>query len=616
MGLTCVGAAGEEVSHPSARNHDLPQLIALLITLFIAQCTCGAQSLSFYETRSIRLTPERIAQVEAEPYWQRRLARQVSLTLIERVEASQPSRDPLYAAVSTWLAGAREVPAESVLVLDKPSGAGARASIRAGGQGLELDLQPFDADEIKTVDAGDSVGSTWRPSTGFRHAGFPGGVEAYCDGHAAVCAAAFASARAGRAVVISVAAAAGRATLLVEQKTEDPATMTVRFLAPTGLTPLATPPDYADKDGSDLALESDDGRPSAVVKGVSPLTKRERVAVKLAIAGYLDTGINTAHADVVLPAGPHGEDMLYTLRFADAGSVSVEALGPARTLLPDGAHRSDVRSIPGYPAGARAPELREWLRRRYPSLNVSGTTPEQIGASADRTIDRHCGTAQWFAANYGMAVLDARQGEKRLAEVHRRGSSQRTGLQDYSATELRVLEAVLQRLGQRGLEMLRGTALVRQRSAEEASPFGDPTQRVIIAGHTFTQRSGQGEQKSVASVPATVVIYDAAHSPNRFVGGRAPDGVVRAYPPVAQVMAHELAHVIERRAPVQRQFDALIAATGAAPFTRYAAANPETEFLPEAFALYLLDPAWVKDNYPQLFSRTQAYLRNPRPSGF
>jgi hypothetical protein len=78
------------------------------------------------------------------------------------------------------------------------------------------------------------------------------------------------------------------------------------------------------------------------------------------------------------------------------------------------------------------------------------------------------------------------------------------------------------------------------------------------------------------------------------------------------VVAHELGHVMSQRAPVQREFDALVTATGAQPFTRYAASNPESEFFAEACALYLLDPAWVNDNHPELYARVRAYLKRPR----
>jgi hypothetical protein len=302
------------------------------------------------------------------------------------------------------------------------------------------------------------------------------------------------------------------------------------------------------------------------------------------------------------------------LRFQpDSDEVTVEALGSAAELLPVDGPRSEVRRIRGYPAGANSAQLQAWLRKRYPGLTVTGRTPDEIARDADRTVDRLSTTPAWFSANYDISILDAKAAYRRLEEAHGRSSHQRGGLRAFTGIELRALEAVLQRLGEPALAQLRGTALVRQRAADESSPFGDLTSRVRISGHTFwrTAPAAPGAQRT--PVTATVAIYDAAHSPNRFIGGRTPDGLLRVYPPVAEVIAHELAHVITARAPVQKQFDALIAATGAQPFTRYAASNPASEFLPEAFALFLLDPAWVDDNQPQLYARVQAYLRQPRP---
>jgi hypothetical protein len=76
-------------------------------------------------------------------------------------------------------------------------------------------------------------------------------------------------------------------------------------------------------------------------------------------------------------------------------------------------------------------------------------------------------------------------------------------------------------------------------------------------------------------------------------------------------MAHEFGHVIASRASLGQQFDKWVAESDTDPFTRYAASNPQTEFFPEAFALYLLDPWWIQVNYPDLFRRARAYASRP-----
>jgi hypothetical protein len=455
------------------------------------------------------------------------------------------------------------------------------------------------------------------------HVGFPDGIEPYCDARPSVCGTVFGwvdqvAARRLRAL-LTVSHNGAQTTFYVERPGTDTADEgpLVQYLGEVGVTRQSPPPGFALKDGADLELEqmtSNDGAKLGQVRGVATLALRERVAVKSAILNYYQTGTRSAEVDVVLPAGPAGEGMLYTLRFLpNSNDVTVEALGAAANLLPAAGPRSDIRRIPGFPARGDGASLRVWLRKRYPGLSAKGSTRGEIVVSADRVIDDNSGTPRWFAVNYEIAVLGPKAANRRLAEAHGRATHLRGGLDRFNASELRTLEAVLQRLGEPALALLRGTALVRQGAAEATSPFGDLTSRVQIAGHTFTRTRAAIESNQRPEVIATVVIYDAAHSRARFIGGKAPDGMLRVYPPVAAVFAHELGHVISRRAPAQRRFKELVTSLGVAPFTRYAASNPESEFFPEALALYLLDPAWVRDNHPELYARVQAYARRPRP---
>jgi hypothetical protein len=415
--------------------------------------------------------------------------------------------------------------------------------------------------------------------------------------------------------VVTVAADGGYTSFHLDREVADSSTQAplVQYLAPVDVTRIAAPVGYHHKDFASFLLEQESASGLGSVRGADALTRPERVAVSTAITSYFQSGTRSAEIDVVLPAAPEGQQRLYTLRFSpDSNNVAVEALGSADRLLPADGPRSEVSGIPGFPLRAGRRDVLDWLRKRYPALSVQGATVAQIVANADRVIEQRSRSADWFQANYGIAVLDPDAADERLAKVHDRPPHKRDDLQTFSREELRSLEAVLQRMGDRGLALLRDTEFVRQRSAEEASPFGDPSSRVQIAGHTFTRALAPGAGQATQRIRATVVIYDAAHAANRFIGGYAPDGVLRVYPPVAQVIAHELAHVISRRAPIQQQFERLIESTGASPFTRYAASNPQTEFFPEAFALYLLDPAWVQTNHPELYDRVQAYARHPR----
>ena len=108
------------------------------------------------------------------------------------------------------------------------------------------------------------------------------------------------------------------------------------------------------------------------------------------------------------------------------------------------------------------------------------------------------------------------------------------------------------------------------------------------------------------------MIYDAALPPaTRFVGGRAPDGRLYAYAPLAQVLAHEFGHVVAQRSSLEGRFNEWVAELSVQPFTRYAASASQQEFFPEAFALFLLDPWWLQANYPALHAKAHAYASRP-----
>jgi hypothetical protein len=61
---------------------------------------------------------------------------------------------------------------------------------------------------------------------------------------------------------------------------------------------------------------------------------------------------------------------------------------------------------------------------------------------------------------------------------------------------------------------------------------------------------------------------------------------------------------------VKEPFDGLVKTKKIKPVTWYAASNPRDEFFPEAFALYVADPEWLKDNRPDLFRWFETLSRN------
>lgn len=606
----------------------LDRCACLLATALLMAFPAFAQPLATYETRSIVLLPEQVAELAGRSYWTARLAKQSHLTLIGG-KAALAVPEALLAAISTWLPAAPPEPPDWVFALTDSSAAvtgfGARATLASGDEHPDLKVQPLELDQVVELQAAEPASGDWRPGRAFLFAGFPDGIEPYCNVRAPVCAATFGWAERRtekRFRDLVTVSRNGSPTTFHVQRPGAGATDAgdlVRYLGEVGVTHLTPPPGFSLKDGADLDLEleqsgASDATALGPIRGLEKLALRERVAVKSAVVAYHQTGTRSAEADVVLPAGPAGQALLYTFRFLPTSNeVTVEAFGAAANVLPAEGPRSDVRRIPGFPAGANPAALRDWLKRRYPAVAPKGASVDEIVANANRLVDQASATADWFATNYAIAILGPKAADRRLADVHARTTQQRGGLKTFSAFELRALEAVLQTLGDRALALVRGTALVRQRAADGASVFGDQSRTVQIAGLTFTRTRREAEGSKPADVASTIAIYDVARSSSRFIGGRTPDGSLRVYPPVAAVIAHEFGHVIGQRAPAQKRFNDLVTSMGVAPFTRYAASSPENEFFPEAFALFLLDPAWVRDNHPDLYARVLAYAQRPRP---
>src|SRR5215470_5268201 len=73
--------------------------------------------------------------------------------------------------------------------------------------------------------------------------------------------------------------------------------------------------------------------------------------------------------------------------------------------------------------------------------------------------------------------------------------------------------------------------------------------------------------------------------------------------------AHELGHVVAHQPGVQKAFDTLVRDKGIRPITWYAGTNPPDELFPEAFSLFYLDPQWLHENWPDLFTFFEALDR-------
>jgi len=577
----------------------------------------------WYETRGITPDPQAELDWSKASYWIARLQNQVELTVFNGGPQVGPDRDALLSAVSRWVSSTK--PGErtgGVLVLDGQGESrqkmAARVDLQPAAEKPRLELEPLSIDERIDLNARDQSTPEWRPQYAFMHSGFPSGIEAYCEPNAAVCSTLFAALGpiltkpASRLITIASGSDRFAFHALTRDTQDESKRLTVRYLGAGVVTTVAPPEGFEEKDGIDVRLESfrARGEPDAPwqVTGTRNLPREERTAVKYAALSYLESGTRNAHADIAWPVGTLGKPMLYALRFLpDNKTVTAQTLGPMQLPL-----RCDLRRTPGFPRNAALGPTADWLRHRYPAIHPSGRTSEELIANAQELIDAKAGDPAWFRDNYRLAVLGPRRADIRLAEVHELPAEQRGGLKRFTTEELHTLECVLEAMGDRLLARMRDTVLIRQAASEVGSPFGELAKQVVLAGHTFTRTQEVSEPSPHRQVHSTIVIYDAAAPPaTRFIGGRDNDGSVYAYAPMAQVMAHEFGHVIASRASLGDQFYKWVAESDTEPFTRYAASNPQTEFFPEAFALYLLDPGWIQVNYPDLFVRARAYASRP-----
>ena len=582
----------------------------------------AADKVRWYETRGVVVDADTLSNWSKRSYWSAKLQQQVELKLFRGGPEDEAGQNALLSAVSAWIpAAAPKDHSERVLVVERRAASApqiaARADLVATEGRPQLELEPLLIDETVTLRAENTAASAWRPRFAFLQSRFPGGIEVFCGSKTDVCAVLFQQLEplltkpGSRLLVVSDGSAQYTFHALI-QDTDDPAKrLAVRYLADAGLTVVAPPAGHEAKDAIDLELERLQGTGGkdklGKLRGFDELPRDERTAVKYATQSYFESGTRDAEADIALPARAAGRSLYILKILPDSNDVSVESLGVVQQLT-----QCDLRRTPGFPEHADIDAVREWFQRRYPAIHPDGDTPEELITNAQAIVDAQAGDRKWFSRNYHLAILGPKAADRRLADTHGMPPSRRGGLKRFSSEELHTLECVLETMGDRLLQRVRESVLIRQAAAEGASPFGDLAKQVVMAGHTFTRTVTVDGETPHKEVQSTVVIYDAALPPaTRFVGGRAADGRLYAYAPLAQVFAHEFGHVVGQRASLEEQFYKWVAEMNIQPFTRYAASAPEEEFFPEAFSLYLLDPSWMQANYPALFARARAYASRP-----
>jgi hypothetical protein len=169
-----------------------------------------------------------------------------------------------------------------------------------------------------------------------------------------------------------------------------------------------------------------------------------------------------------------------------------------------------------------------------------------------------------------------------LSTTHKFSAKELPNVKDYTTAELKMLEAALEPMSNEILAFLKGVRMVRQEK------------RIEKSGTAVDDRTGlsvyDGSER-------TVIIFDAASMNDAalFIGGK--DG---AEPMSAMTYAHELGHVLGDQKSIEDKFNKYVAKEKISPVTWYADSSKTTEFFPEAFALFQLDPEWLQAKVPKL----------------
>jgi hypothetical protein len=392
--------------------------------------------------------------------------------------------------------------------------------------------------------------------------------------------------------------------------------LVIVFIAPVAASQQTVPHDYASHDFADESIEKAQTTLDPVKQdklgnliNIDKVPADEGASVKYAIWQYFVSNTKTRNAEVhaIVPiadkpgthAGGRQRRVLYTFRFLPTtNDVDVHRVGEEGkdvSLVAEGS----LARVDGYAAHAQGAteqdqvkSLTAWLKQRYPGLTPAASdTIANLEKDVTAQIRVGSGEEKWFDANYGIKILTAAEAGPWLAK--KLGYDKPEDLQDllnFMPAELKMLELVFERMSDATLSRFRWIHMVRQKV------YFEWTTKVMPA-HFEKQEHVAGITRGTAN--RTINIFDAAfvNIDALFIGSIGAG--IAASP--AMTSAHELGHVTSYAPGMQKAFDKLVADKHIKPVTWYAASNPPKELFPEAFALYYLDPEWLKTNWPDLF---------------
>lgn len=577
-----------------------------------------------YQTKGIAFDTRLMAQSADASYWEQRVARTYRVTADPRMLDNEEERDAVLAAV--WQVKPDTISTETrmVTIIKRPS----------KPQSKELAYQitflprtserEKDRIEARFISEGTAARVTAAPlppagtavprlPPAYTYAGFPNNnLVRYLAEHPDEI----------KSILAWIAASAGQAfdavltTNVVEGGTARSACfrvsgakaasgtisrLSILFLGTTVPVFAELPARYDAKDFTDLEIEklqaeAREPEKLGAITGLAELPAGERFLAKYAILQYFRSSTRDAEVDAIVPVPRTEKRILLTLRFGAGNNVSVQRIGESVKGSTFG-YLGDVRRANGFGANSTdIPTLTAWLKKRYPAVTPKGADLTELTESVTAEIRAKSGTPAWFKENYGIDILAASDAGSRLTRSFQLQPQQLVDLKDFTPSELQLLEATLENISDHLVSSFKGLQMARQKVAVE------------LVGVTATKLGVNNPFEAGVAIrrdhDRLIVIFDSSsmNSGALFVGGvTSAGGKPEFTDETLLAFAHELGHVLAAMPGVNEAFEGVVAAKKIKPVTWYAASNPKSELFPEAFALYVGDPEWLRGNRPDLF---------------
>jgi hypothetical protein len=581
----------------------------------------NVQEQTTYQTRGIVLDAKDMAHWANASYWEQKLGEVFELAVDSRMQADAEERDAVLAAV--WQVKPEAVGQDKQIVAVIPKRPTKPRSSDIAYQIVfspRKSAQDKDRVEARFISEGPSTRPVVAPAAGanarlpstYSYAGFPqNNIARYWFEHPGEM----------KSILswISTSANPGFDQILITKSVEGSVVRSASFLVtgtkvPSGpiislrivylsdaapVTP-ELPAQYSERDVADFQIERTKTKAAehdklGVIAGIAELPSEERLPAKYAIWQYFANGTRDAEIDAIVPIPNAEKRVLLTIRFGANNSVSVQRMGEDRKGSTLG-RPGDLRQVNGFGANsADASALAAWLKKRYPGVKPVGTTAAELANSVSAEIRAKSGTRAWFKENYGIDILGALAARSQLTRLFQFDAPRLVDLQDFTPSELQMLEVTLEKMSDHLVSKFKGLQLARQKLAVE------------LIGVTSTKFAINNRAEAGLALlrgnDRMIVIFDSANlnSESLFVGGSGAVGRAEIASETIMAFAHELGHVVAAAPGVKEAFDGLVRAKKIKPVTWYAESNPKDEFFPEAFSLYVGDPEWLRGNRPDLF---------------